>query len=120
MTTSNRTAAYTAGPPENSTTTGDANLQIVHHDNVAVSQGGNQALGYISQENRAVHRPVDDERGSDLAAAQAGKEVVIFQCPRGTRPNRRVPRRERPRRRTMLVLVPVSSMNTKRAGSRPG
>jgi len=25
MTTSNRTAAYTAGPPENSTTTGDAN-----------------------------------------------------------------------------------------------
>src|ERR1700745_223075 len=30
MTTSNRTAAYTAGPPENSTTTGDANSKNGH------------------------------------------------------------------------------------------
>ena len=35
MTTSNRTAAYTAGPPENSTTTGDANPVTVDNYNRA-------------------------------------------------------------------------------------
>jgi hypothetical protein len=47
-------------------------------------------------------------------------KVVIFQCPCGTRPTSRLPRGARPRVRTILVLVPVSSMNTSRAGSSEG
>jgi hypothetical protein len=47
-------------------------------------------------------------------------KVVIFQWPCGTRPVSRVPRRERPRVRIMLVLVPVSSRKTSRAGSKEG
>ena len=47
-------------------------------------------------------------------------KVVIFQWPCGIRPTTRQPRLARPRVRAMLVLVPVSSMNTKCAGSRVG
>src|SRR4030088_2006915 len=47
-------------------------------------------------------------------------KVRIFQCPHGTRPITRRPRLARPRSRAMLVEVPVSSMNTSRAGSRSG
>jgi len=44
-------------------------------------------------------------------------KVIVFQCPWGTRLINRSPRRQRPRSRTMLVEVEVSSMNTSRAGS---
>ena len=44
-------------------------------------------------------------------------KVVVFQCPWGTRPIRRAPRRLRPRVRAMLVLAQVSSMKTSRLGS---
>src|ERR1019366_58829 len=44
-------------------------------------------------------------------------KVIVFQCPCGTRPISRSPRRHRPRSRTILVEVEVSSMNTNRAGS---
>jgi hypothetical protein len=43
--------------------------------------------------------------------------VIVFQCPCGTDPTNRSPRRQRPRSLTILVLVAVSSMNTRRAGS---
>jgi hypothetical protein len=43
--------------------------------------------------------------------------VSVFQSPCGTRPISRLPRRQRPRVRTILVLVAVSSMNTSRPGS---
>ena len=44
-------------------------------------------------------------------------KVVVFQCPCGTWSINRMPRGQRPRSRTMLVEVAVSSMNTSRAGS---
>src|SRR5438105_4731960 len=47
-------------------------------------------------------------------------KVIVFQWPQGTRPTTRRPRLARPRSRAMAVLVPVSSMNTSRAGSRSG
>jgi len=47
-------------------------------------------------------------------------KVVVFQCPCGTRPISREPRRQRPRKRAMLVAVPVSSINTSRRGSSCG
>src|SRR6266850_2693222 len=48
----------------------------------------------------------------------AATKVTVFQCPHGIRPMTRRPRLARPRRRAILVQVPVSSMKTKRAGSR--
>ena len=47
-------------------------------------------------------------------------KVVVFQWPCGTALTSRLPRSARPRRLAMLVVVPVSSMKTSRAGSRPG
>src|ERR1700674_1281634 len=44
-------------------------------------------------------------------------KVIVFQCPCGAYPISRSPRGQRPRSRTMLVLVQVSSINTSRAGS---
>src|SRR5262245_30012286 len=48
---------------------------------------------------------------------RAATKVIVFQCPCGTRPTRRSPRRQRPLSRTIFVLAAVSSMNTSRAGS---
>ena len=48
----------------------------------------------------------------------AAVKVVVSQCPCGTAARHRCPRRERPRRRAILVLAPVSSRKTRRWGSR--
>jgi hypothetical protein len=44
-------------------------------------------------------------------------KVIVFQCPYGTWPTSRSPRRQRPLSRTILVLAAVSSMNTSRVVS---
>src|SRR5436190_13973542 len=44
--------------------------------------------------------------------------VTVSQCPIGTSPTKRSPRGFQPLRRTMLVVTEVSSINTRRAGSR--
>ena len=44
-------------------------------------------------------------------------KVMVFQCPCGAYPTSRMPRAQRPRSRTILVLVAVSSIKTSRAGS---
>src|SRR6266849_2898478 len=46
-------------------------------------------------------------------------KVVVFQCPQGALPMSRRPLAQRPRCRTILVLVPVSSMKTSLLASRP-
>src|SRR6266496_5640167 len=48
---------------------------------------------------------------------RAATNVIVFQCPCGTRQTRRSPRGQRPLSRTILVLAAVSSMNTSRVGS---
>src|SRR4029078_12011971 len=53
----------------------------------------------------------------DVATECGHKKVMVFQCPCGTRPIRRSPRRQRPLSRTILVLAAVSSTNTRCAGS---
>src|SRR5919205_93150 len=45
-------------------------------------------------------------------------KVVVFQWPWGMPARSRLPFKARPRRRAILVAAPVSSMNTRRAGSR--
>src|SRR5277367_2157148 len=44
-------------------------------------------------------------------------KVIVFQCPYGTWSVNRMPRGQRPRSRTMAVLVEVSSINTSLPGS---
>src|SRR5436190_23137234 len=44
--------------------------------------------------------------------------VNVSHCPIGTSPTRRSPRGFQPLRRTILVVTAVSSINTRRAGSR--
>src|SRR5258706_694970 len=43
-------------------------------------------------------------------------KVMVFQCPCGAYPTSRTPRAHRPRSRTILVVVAVSSIKTSRAG----
>src|SRR5229473_2578359 len=60
-------------------------------------------------------------KGAVIASCRKpATKVIVFQWPQGTRPTTRRPRLARPRSRAMAVLVPVSSMNTSRAGSRSG
>src|SRR5512136_998253 len=47
----------------------------------------------------------------------APTNVIVFQCPCGTRPIRRSPRGQRPFKRAIFVLAAVSSMNTRRVES---
>ena len=57
-------------------------------------------------------------RGATIPSSRRpATKVMVFQCPCGTYPTNRWPRRLRPLSRTILVLVAVSSMNTSRAGS---
>ena len=44
-------------------------------------------------------------------------KVCVFQCPNGTFESSLCPLRLRPRRRAILVVVPVSSRKTSRCGS---
>lgn len=48
--------------------------KVVHDDDVAGRQGGDQDLLDIGQEPLAVDRSVQDEGGGDLVAAQGGQE----------------------------------------------
>src|SRR5579863_2252772 len=60
-------------------------------------------------------------KGAVIASwRKPARNVIVFQCPHGTRPTTRLPRLARPRKRAMLVVVPVSSRKTSRAGSRSG
>ena len=55
-----------------------------------------------------------------LLQRRPATKVVVFQWPQGVLPINRRPLRQRPRVRTILVLVPVSSMKTSLLASRPG
>src|ERR1700757_1865456 len=52
-----------------------------------------------------------------LSWRRAATKVIVVQCASGTRSITGSPRGLRPRNRVMLVLIDVSSMNTKWAGS---
>ncbi len=54
------------------------------------------------------------------SSRRAPVKVVVCQCPCGTEARQRSPCRARPRSRAILVEAPVSSMNTRRSGSRSG
>src|SRR3954467_10230350 len=53
------------------------------------------------------------------SARNPAVKVVVFQCPQGCLPISLCPLGQRPWLRTILVLVPVSSMNTSRLAASP-
>ena len=91
--------------------------QIVQDDDVARLEGRSKLSREVSFENAPVHRRVNDEGGGQGVAAQAGDEGL--RLPMSERGFRRSlwPLALRPRRRVILVVVPVSSRKTIQCGS---
>jgi hypothetical protein len=94
--------------------------EIIHDDDIARAQGRDEKMLDISQEACSIYRPIKDTGRGDLILAKRGKNVVVIQWPCGTGATSRCPRGARPKSRTILVFAPVSSMNTRRPGFRPG
>jgi transposase len=78
-----------------------------------------RARGRCQAASEAGHMPAADHAQcppGDSSCTRGG----VHTCPCGTPARQRSPRRERPRRRAILVDRPVSSMKTSLAGSRSG
>ena len=90
--------------------------EIVHDDDLARMQSGEQNLFDIGQEQVAVDRTIADERRNRPSSRRPAMKVEVFQCPCGEVSISRSPRAQRPRVRTMLVLTQVSSMKTSKPG----
>src|SRR5881409_1963830 len=91
--------------------------QAVQHYNVAAFERRNQAPLQIRHEGCSVHRSIKHEGCDHPPTAQPGHEGEPLPMSMGTWPINRMPRGQRPRTRTILVEVAVSSINTSRAGS---
>jgi len=65
-------------------------------------------------EDLAVHGLIDHPRCGQVIAKQSCDEGLCRQCPNGAVAFKGAPRRARPRRRVIFVVVPVSSRKTRR------
>jgi hypothetical protein len=88
--------------------------EVVEDDDFALVPGGGKLGLDIGLEDDPVHRPIDDERRGEFMAAQPGNGPPV--------PERRLGLealafRTAARQRGILVVVPVSSINTSRCGS---
>lgn len=92
--------------------------EIVHDDDVAGRERGNENLLDIGCEASSVDGAVEHAGRIDAVAAQRRDRVSVFQWPCGTLACSLWPRGAQPRIGAMLVLAQVSSMNTSRRGSR--
>lgn len=88
--------------------------EVVEDDDVAWLEGGRE-LGFDADlEDHPVHRGINDPGGDEAVALEARHEGLRAQWPKGALLFNRVPFAERPRRRVIFVVVPVSSMKTSR------
>jgi hypothetical protein len=92
--------------------------EVIHDDDVAGFENRHELLLDIGAEAFTVDRAVEDARGGEPVAAQGAEEVRVCQWPWGAKPRRRSPFDPHPRSGAMLVLIQVSSMKTRRLGSR--
>src|SRR5205085_1488663 len=90
--------------------------EIIHDDDVAWLEGGQEELLDPCPEGVAIDRAVDDARRFDAVAAQGGREG---QCPPASvrRFGNEPVAARAPAPGAMLVFAQVSSMKTKRRGS---
>ena len=91
--------------------------EIVHDDDVAGPERRHQDLLDVEPEALAVDRAVEEPGASTRSQRSAARKVMVFQWPCGTAAFSRCPRGAQPRSGAMLVLVQVSSRNTRRDGS---
>ena len=91
--------------------------EIIHDDNVAGAEGGDQELFDVSAEAGALIGPSMTQGAAIRSQRKAARKVNVRQRPCGSLAIKRVPRGERPWRRVILVLAQVSSINTSRLGS---
>src|SRR5215470_99749 len=90
---------------------------IVSHHNVSTLERRRQTLLDVSQEGFAVHGPLNEHRSHDAVWRRPAMNVTVSQCPIGASATRRSPQRLQPFRRTILVVIAVSSIKTRRAVS---
>jgi hypothetical protein len=93
--------------------------KIVHDDDVTGLHSREQNLLDADCEALTVDRAIENPRRLDPIVAQAARKVVVFLWPCGTLAVNLVPRGAQPCKVAMLVLVQVSSMNTRRGSTRP-
>lgn len=91
--------------------------EVVEDDNIARRQRRGKLGLYISLEDVPVHRPVHYERCGEPEASETGDEGLGFPVPDGALERSRSPLRQRPYRRVIFVVMPVSSMKTSLCGS---
>ena len=91
--------------------------QIVQDDDVARLESRSQfSLDVVSKMRRSIGASMT--KGAVRAShRRPAMKVCVFQCPNGTFESSLCPFRLRPRRRAILVVVPVSSRKTSRCGS---
>jgi hypothetical protein len=91
--------------------------QVIKDDHIALRQRRRKLGLHIGFEDAPSHRPINHPGGTKLMTAQPGDKGLVFQWPNGAFEYRRCPLGQRPRRRVILVEVPVSSRKTSRCGS---
>ena len=94
--------------------------EIVGNDDVAGLQGRHQDLFDVGAEALAIDRAVEDPRCGQPRTRNAARNVLVCQRPQGAWSWTRAPRGARPYRRSRLVVMPVSSRNTRWATSQVG
>ena len=94
--------------------------EIVGNDDVAGLQGRHQDLFDVGAEALAIDRAVEDPRCGQPRDPQRGEKRAVCQRPQGAWSWTRAPRGARPYRRSRLVVMPVSSRNTRWATSQVG
>ena len=94
--------------------------EIVGNDDVAGLQGRHQDLFDVGAEALAIDRAVEDPGAVSPVTRNAARNVLVCQRPQGAWSWTRAPRGARPYRRSRLVVLPVSSSNTRWATSQVG
>ena len=92
--------------------------EIVHDDDIAGLERWNELLLDVGAEAFAVDRAVEDAWAVRRSQRSAPRKVRVRQRPCGAKPRSRSPLGPHPRSGAMLVLIQVSSMKTRRFGSR--
>ena len=92
--------------------------EVVEDDDVARVKLRNQELLDVGAEDDAIDRSVDDAWRGERIGSESGEEREGAPAAVGAKPVNRSPLMPQPRIGAMLVLIQVSSMKTRRCGSR--